>query len=121
MSETELKLIDEEVKKMLEAGIIRESTSPYSSRPFFVPKPGGGRRFVINFKPINAISEIIHMAIPSPEDLINKLSKAKWFTILDLKTGYWQILMELDSIMYTAFTTRTGHWEFLRLPFGLST
>ena len=120
MSEKELKLIDEETQKMLDAGIIRASMSPYSARPFFGPKPNGEKRFVINYKPLNSVTEIVHMAIPAVEDLINKLNKAKWFTILDLKSGYWQIVVDIDSVAYTAFTTRTGHWEFVRLPFGLS-
>jgi len=119
MSEKELQIIDDQVKEMLEAGLIRYSESPYSSRVFLVPKPNGEKRFVINFKPVNEVTEPTHFIIPDINIIIYKLKDAVWFTILDLKAGYFQIILADESIGITAFTTRMGHFEFLVLPFGL--
>jgi len=118
-SEMENIKMDEVVNKMLNAKIIRPSTSPYSCRAFFVPKKGGESRFVIDYKPLNAITISDPFPMWVVEDLINKLSGAKWFSLVDLKAGYWQIDMDPNSIQYTAFSTRSGHYEFLKMPFGL--
>lgn len=57
--------------------------------------------------------------MPRIEDLIDRLQGYKCFTSLDLKSGYYQIGMDTESIDKTAFITEDGHYEFLRLPFGL--
>jgi hypothetical protein len=53
------------------------------------------------------------------DDIFDRLSKSTLFSSLDLKSGYWQVAVEENSIPKTAFSTRDGHYEFLRLPFGL--
>ena len=57
--------------------------------------------------------------LPRIDDVLDRLSGSKIFTTLDLKSGYWQVKLSIDSIPKTAFSTPDGHFEFLRLPFGL--
>lgn len=58
--------------------------------------------------------------MPRIEELVDRLQGHKCFTSLDLKSGYYQICLHKDSIEKTAFITEDGHYEFLRLPFGLA-
>jgi hypothetical protein len=57
--------------------------------------------------------------IPLIDDILDRVGSSLWFSDLDLKSGYWQIEMHPDDIQKTAFTTQDGHYEFLRLQFGL--
>lgn len=57
--------------------------------------------------------------IPLIDDMLNAVGQSSWFNLIDLRSAYWQIPMEASSIEKTAFTTQKGHYEFLRMPFGL--
>ncbi len=118
-AETDRPLLEKEIDELLSAGIIRRSTSRYGSTAFFVGKKGGSKRLVVNYKPLNSIMYQLHWPIPLVQDLLDRMSKSVIFTKLDLKSGYYQIPMDEDSIQFTAFTTTIGHYEFTRMPFGL--
>ena len=108
-----------EIDKMLKAGIIRPSRSPWSSPVIMVPKKGGTKRMCIDFRKLNAVTRTINWPLPVILDILDRLSESCWFSALDLKSGYWQMKMNKYSIEKTAFSTPDGHYEFLRLPFGL--
>ena len=93
--------------------MIQESRSRYSFRIVRVIKKDG------SIRPLNAITLQEHWPLPRIFEILEKLARARWFTVLDLKSGYWQIKMDPDSIAKTAFSTPDGHYEFLSLPFGL--
>ncbi|CAF0856937.1 unnamed protein product [Brachionus calyciflorus] len=93
-------LIREEVEKILKAKIIRPSTSPWSA-------------------PALMITIQDPFPVPRTDDVFDRLALSKVFTTLDLKSGYWQFLVDRESIEKTAFSTNDGHYEFLRMPFGL--
>jgi len=112
--------IDSAVSDMLNAGIIRESNSPWSSPVVIVPKKDGTRRFCVDYRRLNSISKHNSFPLPNIDDMISSLNGAKWFTTLDLRSGYWQIKMADDSIPKTAFNTGKGLYEFNVLPFGLT-
>ena len=57
--------------------------------------------------------------LPRIDDTLDLLSKAKYFTTLDLASGYWQVEMSPDSREKTAFITHSGLFEFQKMPFGL--
>ena len=117
--ESDRKLLDAELTRLLNAGIIRRSTSPWGSRAFFVGKKDSSKRLVVDFKPLNAYMYPLHWPIPNVQDIFDSMSGARFFSKLDLKSGYYQVLMDDQSIRYTAFTTPLGHFEFIRMPFGL--
>ncbi len=118
-SEAERVEIKKQVDEMLEAGIIRKSRSPYSSPVILVPKPNGKKRLCIDYRKLNAKTVKKRWPMPLIQCIIERLCLALFITLFDLKSGYWQFLMDEGSIKYTAFTTPDGQYEGLRMLFGL--
>jgi len=115
--------VHKQIQKMLEDGIIRNSTSPWSSPVWIVPKKmdaSGEKkwRLVIDYRKLNAKTIQDRYPIPYMEELLNKLGKSHYFTTLDLASSFHQIRMHKDSIAKTTFSTDQGHYEYLRMSFG---
>lgn len=114
----------EKVKRMLaeleQCGIIRDSCSPYASPILLVDKGEQEDRMCIDYRGINKITKRDKYPLPVIEDQIDRLGGNTYFTSLDLKSGFYQIPMHPDSVEKTAFITPDGHYEFLRMPFGLA-
>ena len=113
------KIVNEEVDSMLKAGVISESVSPYSSPIVLVKKKDNKTRFCIDFRKINSLTISDATPIPDQERIFTKLSKAKFFTKLDLTKGYWQVPIAEDSRKYTAFQAGSKLYEFNTMAFGL--
>ena len=110
----------EMVDDLLCKGIIQESHSPWNSPLFLVPKKDGTLRPVVDFRKVNALTEPDHYPLPVLGDLLQSIGAGNTvFSSLDLLNGFWQIPMDPDSRAVTAFSTPCGHYEWLRLPFGL--
>ena len=118
---TERALIRKEVSEMLEKGVIRPSSSPWSSPVHLVPKNDGTMRFCIDYRKVNSETVLDAFPLPHIGDLRERLRGAQYFSCLDLMAGYWQIPLQEESKPITAFSTTEGHFEFNVLPFGLST
>ena len=114
--------IRKQVNEMLDQGVIRESTSSWSFPVCIVPKIGTNEyRFAIDFRRLNQISARDNFPLPNISDTFDSLgmSKPKYFTTLDLASGYWQIDVDEASKDKTAFITQDGLFEFNSMPFGL--
>lgn len=117
-------VIDKTIEEYLESGIIRHSESPYNAPVWAVPKKmdASGKekwRVVIDYRKINNETIEDKYPIPNIEDILDKLGRCQYFTTLDLAKGFHQIEIEEKDIEKTAFSTSSGHYEFLRMPFGL--
>ena len=113
-----------QINEMLEKGIIRPSSSPWSSPIWIVPKKldaSGTRKFriVCDLRKINAVTISDKYPIPNINDILDKLGRAQYFSTLDLASGFHQIQMHENSIEKTGFTVENGHYEYVRMPFGL--
>lgn len=119
LAPVEKEKVDKIIQDLLDKGIIRDSDSPFSSPVILVKKKDGADRMCIDFRALNKILEKDKYPLPLIEDQIDRLGKAKFFISLDMKNGFYQIPVSPDSIKYTAFVTPTGHYEFLKMPFGI--
>ena len=109
-----------QVQKMQESGIVVPSNSPWSSPVVMVRKKDGTHRFCVDYRRLNATTKADQFPIPRTDDLLDQLGKSKYFSTLDLASGYWQIPVHPDSQAKTAFTTPSGLYEFKVMPFGLT-
>ena len=112
---------NKQIEDMLEKGIISPSTSPWASPIVLVHKKSGDLRFCIDYRRLNQITRNDAHPLPGVDDLLDAVRNAKYFTSLDLKSGYWQIPVHPDDREKTAFVTHGGLYEFNRMPFGLAT
>ena len=112
--------IDAHVQSMLQTGVIRPSTSPWSSNVCLVKKKDGSLRFAVDYRKLNSVTTIPSYPMPRVDSCIDSLGKSSWFTTLDLRSAFWQVKMADKDAPKTAFITRQGCYEFTRLPFGLS-
>ena len=113
-------VIDKAVDEMLDADVVRRSNSPWSFPVVIVDKKDGTKRFCIDFRKLNQVTKKNSYPLPLIDDILALLGKAKFFTSLDLKSGYWQVLMDEKDKEKTAFACHRGLFEFNVMPFGLS-
>ena len=111
--------INEQVTEMVDNGIIVPSNSPYNSSPLLVKRKDGKQRFVIDFRELNKTTVSDSYPLPNVEELIDQTFGCRYFTQLDLASGYWAIPISEDDRCKTAFSVPRGKFEFTRMPFGL--
>ena len=112
--------LKDEMQNMEDEGIIRKSNSPYASPVVIVQKKDSTLRICPDYRKLNKLSIFDPEPMVSSEDLLIKLKTSSIFTKLDLCKGYWQVPMKESDIPKTAFVTQDGHYEFTRMPFGLT-
>lgn len=117
-------LVQKEMKRMLELGIITHSKSPVNSPVWIVPKKDGdngekNHRIVIDYRKLNKVTIQDNHPLPNIADIIDHLGGAKFFSVMDLVSGFHQIALKPSDRYKTAFSCLGAHYEFTRLPFGL--
>jgi hypothetical protein len=105
---------------MLKQGIIQHSSSPFNSHILLVRKKDGSWRFCVEYKYLNNLTVKTAFPIPVFEQLMDELTDAKYFSTMDLLSGYHQIRLREGEEYKTAFSTHVGHYEFHVVAFGLS-
>lgn len=110
---------EEQVKEMLKNDMVRMSQSDYRAPVVISNKKGGKLRFCVDYRALNKVTKADTFPMPKIEDILTALEGAKFFSTLDAASGYWQIPVKEEHKKYTAFATRSGLYEWNRMPFGL--
>ena len=107
------------VDNMRKQGVVQLSVSPWASPIVLVPKKDGTYRFCVDFWRLNAVTKKDVYPLARIDDILDTLGESKFFSSLDLASGYWQVELDPESRQKSAFTTYCGLFEFVRMPFGL--
>ncbi|EYC09496.1 hypothetical protein Y032_0060g3150 [Ancylostoma ceylanicum] len=111
----------EMIKGLLERGIIERSTSPWASPVVLVKKKDGSIRLCVDYRELNKCTKPDAYPLPAIDVMLQSLQGKRYFTSLDMCSGYWQIPLSEDAKAKSAFTTAEGLFQFTVLPFGLCT
>jgi len=108
------------LQQLLSAGVIRQSHSPWASNVVLVRKPDGKLRMCVDYRQLNNRTLKDSYALPRVEELLDCLGGMKYFSVLDMKSGYHQVELFEQHKQRTAFTVGPlGFYEYNRMPFGL--
>ena len=120
MSRDELLVLRKTLTELLNKGFIRVSNSPAAAPVLFVKKPGGGLRFCVDYRGLNKISVKDRYPLPLIYETLRNISRAKWYTKLDVVAAFHKIRIAEGEEWKTAFRTRYGLYEWMVTPFGLA-
>ena len=107
------------IQEMLDKDVIQHSSSPWASPVVLARKKDGSVRFCIDYRKLNAVTRKDAYPLPRVDDTLDTLAGSRWFSTLDLISGYWQVEMRPEDRQKTAFCTPEGLFEFKVMPFGL--
>ena len=122
MRRTPLNFVDEEknhLEKMERAGVIKPSISEWAAAPVLIRKRDGSVRWCIDYRGLNQLTRKDVYPLPNIEECLDTVAGHTWFSKLDANSAYWQIKVKKEDQHKTAFITRHGLYEFVRMPFGL--
>jgi len=116
-----LEAAKEIVRDMLRDRIAEPAQSPCNSPVLIVTKANGDKRFVTDFRRLNHVTVPDRFPMARVDNIFNDLRGMKFYTTMDLKSGFWQILIAEEDRYLTAFSIPgIGQFQYIRLPFGLS-
>ena len=107
------------IQGMMEKKVMQPSNSPWAAPVVLVRKKDGSLRFCVDYRKINTITRKDAYPLPRVDDTLDTLAGAKWFSALDLLSGYWQVEVAAEDREKTAFCSPEGLFEFNVMPFGL--
>ena len=110
---------EKHLKKMLEAGVIKPSSSAWAAVPVLVRKKDGSVRWCLDYRALNKVTVKDAFPLPKIEECLDSLAGTRFYSTLDMNSGYWQIELEESDQHKTAFITKYGLFEWTRMGFGL--
>lgn len=113
------KYVDEEINRMIQMDVIEPCNSEFASPLLPVKKSNGKFRVCLDSRRVNSATKNDAYPMPNLHEILHRIEKAKFFSVIDLKEAYWQIPLAENSRNYTAFKTRKGLFRFKVMPFGL--
>jgi hypothetical protein len=116
----ELAELKKQLEELQQKGFIRPAASPWGAPVLFVKKKDGSMRLCVDYRDLNDITIKNKYPLPRIDDLFDQLRGAKYFSKIDLRSGYHQLRVRQEDISKTAFRTRYGQYEFTVMPFGLT-
>ncbi|KAG2207610.1 hypothetical protein INT45_004096, partial [Circinella minor] len=119
MSPLELAELRQQITELLDLRLIRPSSSPWGAPVLFVHKKDGSMRLCIDYRAVNRVTRRHSHPLPCIDECLEQLHGTKYYSSIDLKSGYHQLKIKEDDIPKTAFNTCYGSFEWLVLPFGL--
>ncbi len=123
LNPTQQKIMEAKLGELLQQGIIEESCSPWSAPCLLISKRNNTEhRLVTDFRALNAKTVLIANPLPTTQEALENIgmTKPKWFSVMDLQSGFFQAELDPSSKQYTAFATHVGLFQYCRLPQGLS-
>ncbi|KAL6467298.1 hypothetical protein MHYP_G00251020 [Metynnis hypsauchen] len=116
---TQYREVREHISKLLKKGVIEESTSAYASPVVLVRKSDGNLRLCVDYRRLNAKTKRDVFPLPRIDESFDALRGARFFSTIDLASGYHQVAVHECDRPKTAFTTPFGTYQYLRMPFGV--
>ena len=111
--------VEKQKDKMLQDGIIEPSSSPWCSPIVLARKKDGSFRFCVDLRAVNSVTQNLPHPLPRIDDALDSLTEARYFSTLDMASGYWQVDLADEDKEKTAFTTGRGLHQFRTMAFGL--
>lgn len=119
MGREELLVLRKTLYDLLDSGFIRASSSSAGAPVIFVKKPGGGLRFCVDYRGLNAVTQKDGYPLPRIEETLRELGQARWVSKVDVISAFHRLRVRPGDEDKTAFRTRLGAYEWLVTPFGL--
>jgi hypothetical protein len=120
MATSELTELKKQLDELQRIGLIRPSSSPWGAPVLFVKKKDGSMRLCVDYRALNEVTIKNKYPLPRIDGLFDQLKGAKYFSMIDLRSGYFQLKIREGDIPKTAFVTRYGQFEFTVMSFGLT-
>jgi hypothetical protein len=111
--------IEQQIQDMLDKGLIQHRKSPFSSHVLLVKKKDHTWRFGVDYRHLNALTRKFKYPVLVIDKLLDELHGASWFSSLDMRAGFHQILLHSGEEYKTTFQTHIVHFEFRVMAFGL--
>ncbi|GKB94296.1 putative reverse transcriptase domain-containing protein, partial [Tanacetum coccineum] len=120
LAPSEMQELSRQLQELQDKGFIRPSHSPWGSPVLFVKKKDGSLRMCIDYRELNKLTIKNRYPLPRIDNLFDQLQGSRYFSKIELRSGYHQLRVHEDDIPKTVFRTRYGHFEFTIMPFGLT-
>jgi len=117
-SPAERSAVNDEVRRLLAAGIIQPSKSPWAAPIVPIAKPDGSIRTCIDYRGLNRVTIADKYPMPNAQAIFDQLHGFSLFSTFDLAAGFWQVPTHSDDMHKTAFVCELGLFEFTGMPMG---